>query len=131
MQEAYKLRDMRVLNLKQYEVRIALGLIFVAQGYNRQHTRDLMHALNFRFSNADFAKWRKIVYKAVCLSETIDYVVDQEYTDRQTQQTQVLAEMRRKGITRDDARNVHGFTFTNDDWTLAGEILTNQNSASQ
>lgn len=44
---------------------------------------------------------------------------------------QELIALHRQGFTRDQARSAHGLTFRNDLWTLAGEILSSQNSASQ
>lgn len=41
-----------------------------------------------------------------------------------------LIVLRRQGISRDDARLVHGLEFTNADWTLAGEVLALENTAS-
>lgn len=37
-----------------------------------------------------------------------------------------LVALRRQGFTREQARNDHGLTFTNEDWTIAGEIIGNE-----
>jgi len=37
-----------------------------------------------------------------------------------------LVALRRKEISRDEARNVYGLEFTNSDWTAAGAILANE-----
>jgi hypothetical protein len=39
-----------------------------------------------------------------------------------------LAALRRQGISREDARTMHGLEFTNADWTQAGQMLANENS---
>lgn len=41
---------------------------------------------------------------------------------------QILVDMRRKGITREEARHQHGLSFTDADWTVAGEILAGENA---
>jgi hypothetical protein len=40
-----------------------------------------------------------------------------------------LVELRRQGISRDDARLVHGLEFTNADWTVASMILAAEQEA--
>jgi len=40
-----------------------------------------------------------------------------------------LAALRRQGFTRDQAREEHGLTFTNEDWTVAGMIVTSEQKA--
>lgn len=123
----HKLRDLRVLDLPECEARVTLALVAIARGCTRIQVRKLLHKFDYRFTNTEFTQWRQAVYLASVLSETLEIQTPDAGADRQTQ---ALAALRCQGITREEARRDHGLTFTDTDWTKAGELIADQNSAS-
>lgn len=122
--QRYKLRDLRVLELPDCTSRLALALVAIANGLNREEVRTLLHSYDFRFSNTEFAEWRKVVYQASVLSGGIKTRTKPSPPDKTDENIDELVALRRQGFTREYARQSAGLTFTDTDWTIAGEIIT-------
>lgn len=116
MHPRYNLRDLRVLNLPDCDARMTIALVAIARGINRAQLRVLLHQFDFRFTDTEYTDWRKAVFASSRLSDEAKNWSIVPFPDRQTEE---LSALKRQGITRWDARHVHGLQFTDADWTDA------------
>jgi len=115
----YNLRDLRMLDTQGCEARTLIALVSIARGVNRAQLRELFHRLNLRFTNSEFATWRQMVFIGVCLSDTVINLQISHDADQTDTTIIQLRALRALGVSRDDARDLHGLVFSNDDWTAA------------
>lgn len=61
----HELRDVRVLNGKELSDRDAFAIAYVLQGVDRDGLRARMHEKGWRFSNQEYARWRKAAHEVL------------------------------------------------------------------